>query len=506
MRKTLSLILCLIMLLSMGCALAESDYSEHMTISGAWTLYYGGDVNNDPLTQWWGDKFNIDWEIVTADSEKCRIWINSGDVPDVMIWDYSHVEAANYVDQELFYRFPDDWKERWPNVAEWYSYTGLGDYTEELFGGTYMIPRAIFTTALEGVSPVLWHYDMFIRTDWLKAIGIEPQTTYTVPELISIAEKIKEEDPGKIGSSLVPICVDTSYAYRLFVRSNYEKANKFYKDENGEYKWGAADPETLEALKLYQEAYKKGLIPTEFFTLSSTDAREYVTNLGVGAMFMGGATASLHQSRTYEMMSKLGISGDDIQIVPALGADGKYHDVEVENWGSVVVFDPDISEEKFARIMDMMDYACSPEGQILINCGFEGVDWEYDEEGNIVPLNTIPMKEKYPSQDPLYCNMCFMADNFSLLNPTIAEQYRLDTINDYQLKAELSDESTVYHIDWDLLFYDSNAMQKATFNYDNEFAQLIVKDGDLAENWQAWVDSKMTLVQRVLDELNALDD
>ena len=84
--------------------------------------------------------------------------------------------------------------------------------------------------------------------------------------------------------------------------------------------------------------------------------------------------------------------------------------------------------------------------------------------------------------------------------------YLENIVVDYQLKAELSDEDTVYWIDWDLLFYESDAMQKATFKYENEFAQLIVKDGDLTENWQAWVNSKMPLVQRVLDELNAMND
>ena len=35
-----------------------------------------------------------------------------------------------------------------------------------------------------------------------------------------------------------------------------------------------------------------------------------------------------------------------------------------------------------------------------------------------------------------------------------------------------------------------------------EYAQLILKDGDLETNWKNWVDEKMQLVQPLLDELN----
>ena len=42
------------------------------------------------------------------------------------------------------------------------------------------------------------------------------------------------------------------------------------------------------------------------------------------------------------------------------------------------------------------------------------------------------------------------------------------------------------------------------FNYANEYAQLVVKDGDLEQNWKEWVESKMPLIQPVLDELNSM--
>lgn len=77
-------------------------------------------------------------------AERLRVWINSGDMPDVATWDYNHGEAMNYIDQGLIYRLPDDWKERWPNVAKAYEDSQLGPALEEMVGGTYILPKPIF--------------------------------------------------------------------------------------------------------------------------------------------------------------------------------------------------------------------------------------------------------------------------------------------------------------------------------------------------------------------------
>ena len=152
----------------------------------------------------------------------------------------------------------------------------------------------------------------------------------------------------------------------------------------------------------------------------------------------------------------------------------------------------------------MVDYSTTEEGQLLINAGFEGVDWERGANNEIVPLNDTPMKEKYPSQDPLFCNMYMMADNYSMVNPTIPQQFRDSIWNDYKTKVSLSSGDSILRNDWQEYFFDSPSKQKVNFNYANEYAQLVVKDGDLEQNWREWVESKMPLIQPVLDELTEM--
>ena len=75
----------------------------------------------------------------------------------------------------------------------------------------------------------------------------------------------------------------------------------------------------------------------------------------------------------------------------------------------------------------------------------------------------------------------------------------------YIERSENSTEETFpSEIDWTTVLYSSQALNQASMNYADEYAALIVKEGDIEENWRNWVEDKMPLIQPVLDELNAL--
>lgn len=140
-KSILLLTMCLVMLMVTACSGKEAasgnekdengGYKEKLKISVASTIQVKDGQMENEFHKYWMDKYNIEWDynFVEWDSwaEKLRLWINSGDLPDVATWNYIHGDAMNYIDQGLLYKFPDDWKERWPNVAAAYKLTGLGD-------------------------------------------------------------------------------------------------------------------------------------------------------------------------------------------------------------------------------------------------------------------------------------------------------------------------------------------------------------------------------------------
>lgn len=123
-------------------------YKDELKISLASTIKTTESDFDNVYHKYFTDKFNIKWDYnyIEWDSwaEKLRLWINSGDLPDVASWNYVHGDALNYIDQGLLYKLPDDWKERWPNVAAAYKLTGLGDELEKAVGGTYVLPRPVY--------------------------------------------------------------------------------------------------------------------------------------------------------------------------------------------------------------------------------------------------------------------------------------------------------------------------------------------------------------------------
>ena len=80
------------------------EYSDPITISYCTVPVTDGvDYNNDDeYAKWWTEKFNIQWDIISVEStrldEMARVWINSGDMPDLLSLNYNHSDAINYVD------------------------------------------------------------------------------------------------------------------------------------------------------------------------------------------------------------------------------------------------------------------------------------------------------------------------------------------------------------------------------------------------------------------------
>lgn len=488
----------------------EKDYSEHLVISlASIQVNESTDYNNgDEFTKWWTEKYNFEWDIIGLGwdvwAERLRVWINSGDMPDVATWDYNHGEAMNYIDQGLIYRLPDDWKERWPNVAKAYEDSQLGPALEEMVGGTYILPKPIFST-VKPTEKVVPHTTVYLRKDWAQAVGFELKDYYTVSELLEYARLIKEQDPGNVGDALVPIAVRPEMALNFFVKSNSTYSEgAFYKDENGNYQWGPAHEDTLTGLQLYRQAFEEGLISPEFYAYTGSDdnAQFYVTGVA-GATMMQGMAGAMTQCET-SIKDNLGLAYDDVvHTCFIIGEDGKYHSPEQINYWTTVIFSPDISQEKFERYMDMMDFASSEEANIFLRMGFEGIDWEYDENGEVVSLlgDTVA-SEKYPSVYPCYDAMYILADEFQLINPSYRKEFRDRVVQLYEEKYAMGDEETIPSIDWDVQLYSSDAKNKLSYNWVNEYAELILEEGDLETNWKNWIEEQDYLIQPVIDELN----
>ncbi|CAM4368669.1 MULTISPECIES: extracellular solute-binding protein [Saccharibacillus] len=490
----------------------DGTYANNQTISYASVTDVSKANMDDKFHKFFTDKFNITWDYNYIDwdswPEKMRLWINSGDLPDFASWNYVQGDAMNYIDQGLFYKFPDDWKERWPETAKAYASTGLGERLEEKVGGTYVLPKPVYFQN-QPADPLLNQIGVIaIRKDWAEKVGFELKDAYTVTELMEFAKLVKEQDPGKVGNRLIPMSFNAGDLLTGFMMANNEHSrveSAFYKGEDGKYVWGPADESTLTGLKLMQQAYKDGLLDPEFYTWKNSEGGDAFKVTGISGIAGLGGLASYRQDMDTAMKKNLNLdSSEVVHEALIIGEDGKYRNLEQVNFWSSLIFSPDISQEKFERIMDMIEYSVSEDAQRILNLGFEGEDWK-EENGELV--STLPegttLEDKYPGR---FEGLYVLGDDFSVINPAIKKEFRDRSVELYKEKASLSTEGgAMADYDWDFQLYTSRAKDQANFDYATEYANLILQPGDLEANWKKWVESKQSLVQPVLDELNSGD-
>lgn len=491
----------------------EKDYSEHYTYSYASIqITESTDYNakDDAMTQYWQEKYNFDWDVISISSDNwdstVSTWVYGEDMPDVTIFDYKHPQMMDWIDQGLVFEFPEGWEERWPNVYASQVNAGIGNVVSEQVGATYFLARPNYSDNKPN-SPDINPTNMmlYIRKDWAEAVGFELKEYYTLDELMEYGRLIKEQDPGNVGSDLIPFGLSSGNAYNLFVgtSSTYTATGyNFYRDDAGEFHWGLADEDTLEGLQLWREAFDQGLLSKEFYTYSGAEDVEdfYVRGISGLMWYQGGAR--YQQNVENYMRDNLNLEySDTVWQCFAIANDGNYHWAPGGNYWGVIMFNPDIEIEKWERYMDMLDESASEEGQILIRMGFEGVDWEY-RDGEMVSLleEGKDARSKYPSIYPLYHQLLVLSDDFVLINPNYPQEYRDLSVKMYQLKEQLGKNGTCPGIDYDIYLYNSEALSALNFEFDSDFANIVVSGGEVETEWNAWLDKWAYMIDPVLQE------
>ena len=545
MKKTLTLILSLALCLCMFApAMAEVDYSiltdldqDAMQKAIEWTneLDTSGKTYDDKVTiqratemlvdsrnyidgdfqtLWWQDHFNFEWDLIALPSsgtnDRVRTLINSGDMPDVLDWtNYDVNEIASYIEQGLFKELPSDWKERWPKLAATQDFCPVAAPFAQRVGGDYVLFRVTFFNNYPG-DVIVNHDTVYIRKDWAEAVGFELKDTYSIEEVLEFARLVKEQDPGQLGERLIPIIANTEYMEKAFLGSNHPTFDDMYKGADGQYRWGFADEETLELLKVWKQAYKDGLVAPEFYTYELDDA---INNFGVTAncavLFAAGSAGTVGDIIEYlEGVDLYKEVPEDVKVhVAALvGNDGYYHGDEAVNYWGATYFSEDIDDEVFERYMDMMEFHCSADWQFVKTNGFRYLDWDFDENGEIYSLgNDTNTRE---SGWPLYHLIAVCGDDATLNPITIDEEDKFlvpYTLKIYSTKLGLLTDDSIAKIDMDAYSLASEKQAAMTnVNLDSIIANLIVSDGDIETEWKAAIAENAYIVDPAVAELNEL--
>ena len=197
---------------------------------------------------------------------------------------------------------------------------------------------------------------------------------------------------------------------------------------------------------------------------------------------------------------------DCLAITTIAEEDGTPLAIETNNWWAVTMFNPDIDPEVHARLLAMMDWICTEEGQLTVLVGVPGETWEYDAEGNIVMLTKPDENGNYPNTVDLYNSynvfrtQGILADDYSFINPA----------NDPSVVAQVKEmyatrqSGKIIPLDQDYEFFSSDSKANYSLDLSDEVTKLIIsKDTDIEAEWKNYIEANKGIWQPVIDDLNA---
>ncbi len=174
--------------------------------------------------------------------------------------------------------------------------------------------------------------------------------------------------------------------------------------------------------------------------------------------------------------------------------------LEVGNYWTVQVFNPEVDDAKMAKILEVMDWACSPEGEVSTMAGIPEVDWKFGDDGKVETINAVSI-ENYPSTDILNTAFSHCQDELGYSGARSDMDQR--AIDSALAVFDVKKAGHIIPYEKDYEIYSSPTKDVYSVNYQQKINELVVSDDDIAAAWDAFLDENKGMWQPLLDELNA---
>lgn len=300
MKKLLVFVLALCLLIPSAVLTETTDepwyepYEEPITITravsrtGSESFPEGDSYSNNMFTRYVKEQLNIDiaiaWEVDAENyNAKVATCLLDGDLPDVLVVDRQIFNQL--LENDLIQPLTDVYnKYISPFVKQQYdaypaSLLENCSYGGELYG-------------LPGTSIGYAHNVLWIRTDWLEAVGKDvPQT---LDDVIEIVRAFVEDDPDGNGENdtIGLTCPDTLYTpydsnYGLNTLFSYFGAypGLWVYDDDGNAVYGSVTKANKDALTFLAKLYEEGLLDKQFAVRTKDDRKQLLATGKCGIYF-----------------------------------------------------------------------------------------------------------------------------------------------------------------------------------------------------------------------------
>jgi hypothetical protein len=502
MKKFLALLMAALMLLSCGSAMAEYDKHIEFTTTNRGILTAGVDYTGDAFYEWLCEKFNVSIEPIITDSATheatTTMWINNGDMCDVLTQsNFSYSTYLDWIDQGLIAPLPDGWEEKYPNL---YNAMQKSMVLEKLTvdGKVYTIPAPVYENFIDVDIPIA-HQCIYYRKDWAEQLGYNFGDTITVSQLKEFCLKAIEQNLAGNGATVGLTTRTSSIINDLMCLLGFSYT-KYVKTEEG-YVWGPAMEGVTNQIAVIRDLYASGMLDPDFYLLDGDSCYNRFASGVAAALYHDGGPGNHATvwSRFSDANPDKNVD-DCVDSVVLTDDNGICHPAECTNFWTVKYFSPDIDPEVFDRILCMIDYFNSREGEVAAYYGIPEVDWVWTEEGLFDASVRDAEKPKDFSKD-LVCTWGTCSDELYAFNA--ANEYP-KSVESYLTNMDIKANGDVIRYDYDYWGYASEAKSQYSVDMRSKVVELVVDSTlDIEAEWAKFIADNEGMWKPLLDELNA---
>jgi hypothetical protein len=452
-------------------------------------------------------------------------------MPDVMAWDFKfhHMPQFNeWVRLGALRALPEDLS-KYPNLKNEVLDKMATDEYLLIDDKRYCIPRGRSYAYLpgEGLEYIWEGAHILYRRDWAKQVGLyQENDIYTWDEFIELGKAVIEQDPGKNGAGRTIGYVMHNFGnYQGFdgvvqACPDYMGYGPGYVKKGGKYVWVGGDPLLIEGIKAFRRIVEAGVLWSDQPITKGAEGYDRYFAGEAGALFTYNSPGHIKSVRE-KMMELHGFTLEEASEAVAMmhieRADGTLFAVPLDDYWSISVYNPKMSDEEMDRWLQIQDWHCTTEGYFNTTRGFKGVGWDYNSDGTINLLWDLDTETgKFIQPD----NVVKKWNDYWAF--TFKDKYGTTAKNDMgPVKVKVFEDVDAFLAlykgrldgytapDPYTKFFSGENFNKYG-NFANEVFEKIVEIvyGDTAYNqiddaWNAYVKTMMPRVQSVLDELNA---
>ena len=352
---------------------AGETKKEHIDVT-----IWGHDLNfpeGDRIVKYVEDKFNVSMKFVSYPwgtyQEKLRTAIQAGEVPD-MFPSNGPGDTNTLYDQlysEGLLTDVTDLIDKYPNLKKAVNYDPDTLKFMKNDGRLFGVPRTWNKDTTDRV--------IFYRADWIKELGLQVPDTWD--DVYKVLKAFKDAKPD--GQNQVGLSFNDPWWIEQIV-AGFTGVSGYYKDDSGKYISAAYHPKRKEAFKYLNKLYKEGLLDPECYVSKAERPKEYFVSGRSGMIYNASQYASCFP---YFDETKKNFPDAEVKILDPVPAspDGVRAHVGIDS-GYFGMYCFNKSFKYTERMIEIMDYLASPEGNNLVRYGIEGIHYTIDGDKKVI--------------------------------------------------------------------------------------------------------------------------